>query len=143
MAVAIRVSITGLGETLKRLGKLNPEQNTRIISNGLEEIALRIQADAAKNQIVHGRGRGKHALPPLPDKLSSRNGGAGIVGSIRVNRGPGPKRAEVGSDKVYSAVHEFGINPFPQRAYLAPALEVVRPRIEEIIVKHWRKEAGL
>jgi len=143
MVAIIRARIVGLEPLLKQLGRMDPKQNTRITQKSLREIALRIQKDAAENQIVHGRGRGKHASPPLADRLSSRNGGAGIVGSIRVNMGPGPRRAAVGSDKVYAGVHEFGIPPFPRRAYLAPALEEVSPMIEDIVVEQWKREAGL
>ncbi len=143
MPVAIRVHLLGNKELRQRLKKMNPAVNTRIIREGLLEAAGLIQANAAKIQITGGgRGKGKQ-LPPLPHKLTSRRGGSGLVGSIKVDRKPLPFAIEVGTDLDYGPVHEFGLGNYPERPFMAPALDAIEPRIDDIIIKHWKREAKL
>jgi HK97 gp10 family phage protein len=139
MAVSIGVSVTGTKELKRALERMNPGTNKRILRNSLLEAAFMLQKDAATNQIRHGARKS----PPIPGKLTNRHGGAGLVGSIRVNRGPLPFAIEVGTDKAYGARHEFGTRGMPRRPFLQPALDKIAPKFGDIVVKHWKKEAGL
>jgi phage gpG-like protein len=141
MAVSIGVSVTGTKELKHALEKMNPGTNKRILRNSLLEAAFLLQKDAATKQIRHGARKS----PPIPGKLTNRHGGAGLVGSIRVNRGPLPFAIEVGTDKAYGAIHELGgkKRPMPKRPFLQPALDKIAPKFGDIVVKHWKKEAGL
>jgi len=138
--VGLSIKVTGGKEMAAGLRRLNPRENVRITTKGLGNVAVAIQRDVASNQIDRGRGA---SAPPLPHRLTSRTGGAGIVGSIRINRRGLPRYIEVGTDKVYGPIHEFGSATHPVRSYLAPGLEAVAPRIPGIMVDAWRREARL
>jgi hypothetical protein len=138
MAVSIGVSVTGTKELQRALKKMDPGTNEKILRNSLLEMAYRLQKDVVKNQIRHA----PQTSPPIAGKLTNRHGGAGLVGSIRVNRGPLPFAIEVGTDKAYGARHEFG-RKMPKRPFLQPALDKIAPKFGDIVIKHWKKEAGL
>jgi phage gpG-like protein len=104
--IVLRVNIEGMQELQRRLKQMNPRQNMKIIRNGLIESALKIQRNAAKEQILAGGGGKKNAKPPVPHQLTSRTGT--LRRSIKVDRGPLPLAIEVGTDLEYGAVHEFG-----------------------------------
>jgi len=133
------VRVVGDKALQRRLKKMNPAVNQAIMRDGLTEAALDVQANAALKQIAHGRG----SAPPLSNKLTSRHGGHGLVGSIRVDRKQLPFAIEVGSDKVYGQVHERGLFGYPVRAFMGPALKAVQSRFPAIINKHWKKRGGI
>jgi hypothetical protein len=135
----LRVSIVGTKELQRRLHKLNPAINRRIMVKSLSEAAVDILADVQKVQIVGGRGK---ALP-LADRLTNRSGGRGLVGSMGIDRRPLPKAIEIGTHLTYGAVHEEGRGRYPRRAFLAPALEKIGGRIPGIIIKNWKREGGI
>jgi hypothetical protein len=139
MAVQLRVNIVGTEELQRRLKKLNPGINTRILTKSLTESAMKISADVKKVQIVGGRGK----APPLDDRLTNRHGGSGLVGSIAVNKQPLPRAIEVGTHLTYGAVHEEGRGRYPQRAFLAPALAKIQPEIAAIVTRNWKREGGI
>ena len=138
MAVKLRASIVGTKELRRRLKAMNPGENRRILTVGLTKAALMIQVEAATKQIVHGRTKS----PPLPDRLTNRSGGRGLVGSIAVNRRPLPNAIEVGTSLVYGAVHEEGRGSYPVRAFLAPALKKIGPKLGAIMADAWKREAA-
>jgi len=142
MATTLRVSVVGSKALRRKLEKLNPGTNKRILRKSLIESALEIQRDAAKNQILAGGGGKKSGMTkPHPRYLTSRTGT--LRRSIKVDRGPLPFAIEVGTDLVYGAVHEFGRGRMRQRPFMQPALDRVAPKFGDIVVKHWKKEAGL
>jgi hypothetical protein len=139
--VAMRVTVIGGPELRRQLIQLNPKENPRIPVNALERVAGEIQRNAKDKQIAAG-GRGKkRAIPPLPDRLTSRTGT--LRRSIGVNRRPLPRAIEIGTPLVYGAVHEFGWGRYPVRAFLQPALDAISPRIGGIVAEEWRKAGGL
>ncbi len=138
MAVKLRASIVGTKALQRRLKQLDPGENRRILTLGLTKAALMIQVDAATKQIVHGRTK----APPLPSRLTNRSGGRGLVGSIAVNRRPLPNAIEIGTSLVYGAVHEEGRGSYPVRAFLAPALKKIGPKLGSIIASVWKREAA-
>jgi len=140
----LRVSVVGTKELKRKLEKLNPGVNKRILRNSLIESALLIQRDAAKIQILAGGGGKKGGMtPPHPTHLTSRTGT--LRRSIKVDRGPLPFAIEVGTDLEYGAAHEFGSAKLnlPERPFMQPALDRVAPKFGDIVVKHWKREAGL
>ena len=139
MATQLRVSLVGAKELRRRLKEMNPAINTRIVRESLIEAAGKVQTDAANIQITGGgRGKGK-GLPALPHKLTSRTGA--LRRSIAVDRKPLPFAIEVGTDLDYGAVHEFH-NKRP-RPFMAPALDKIAPELDDIVIKHWKREAKL
>ena len=176
----ISVSVVGTKELKRKLEKMNPGVNKKIVRNSLLESAEDLQRDAAKNQILAGGGGKKSGLTkPHKSYLTSRHGT--LRRSIRVNRGPLPFAIEVGTDLGYGAMHETGgtfsvrahtrprkvkgvriggrmalsrghTGPIrvkahsmkvPKRPFLKRALDRIAPRFGDIVVKHWKKEAGL
>jgi len=135
----MRVSVVGTKELRRKLAKLDPGFNKRIMVKSLTDCAVEIHSDATRNQIRRGmRHAGIHAT-----KLTSRNEGRGLIGSIGLNKGPLPGAIEVGTHLAYGAIHERGLGRFPKRPFLEPALGKVGSKFNEIIVKNWKKEAGL
>ncbi|GAF91741.1 unnamed protein product [marine sediment metagenome] len=139
MAVQLRVSVVGTEELKRRLAKMDPGANKRILTKSLTDAAQLISKDVKEVQIVTGRTK----APPLPDKLTNRHGGSGLVGSIGVNRQPLPFAVEVGTHLTYGAIHEEGRGNYPRRPFLQPALDKIAPKFGSIVVKHWKREAGL
>lgn len=139
----IRVSIVNTKEVRDFMQRINPARNTKIIRNGLVRAALEIQANAADIQIAAG-GRGKRkALRPLPDRLTSRSGA--LRRGIHVDRSDLPFAIEIarGPNEPYGDIHELGLGNYPRRPFMAPALDAIGPRFGDIIVKEWKKAAGL
>jgi phage gpG-like protein len=135
MAIITNVKIEGGAELRRRLNKMNPEVNFRIMRDGIAEIAVLIAKNARGQQLLKGRGEVQ------PHQLTNRSF------DLRDSIGPDlralPKFAEVGTDIEYAAIHEFGLKGYPERPFMEPAFEVVEPRIPEIIVKHWRRQGGI
>jgi hypothetical protein len=135
----LRITIVGTEELQRRLKKMDPGANQAILRKSFKESAGVMQADIAKVQIRGGRGD----APPDDDFLTNRHGGRGLAGSIGINFDPLPFAIEVGTHLAYGPVHEEGRGPYPVREFLKPALDKMAPKFEEIVVKHWKKEAGL
>ena len=131
MADLIRAQLIGSKELQRRLKKMNPEQNRKIMRPALTESGLLVARNAATKQIVR-QGTG----PVRKDKLTSRTGR--LRGSLASNRAidlDGQLRfIDVGTDVFYGAIHEA-----TQRAFLKPALRAVQGRFESIVVKFWRR----
>lgn len=132
-----RLSITLEGGPKLRaaLKRLNPGSNFRILSKSLIEIAGDIADNAKEVQLLKGGG------PPTdpPTKLTNRS--HRLYDSIGVDFKPLPDAIEVGTEVIYAGRHEHGLSGMPKRAFMLPALDAVRPRIPEIIVRHWKREA--
>ncbi len=144
MATQIRVSVVGTKELKRKLEKMNPGVNKRILRDSLIESALGVQRDAAKNQILAGGGGKKGGMTkPHPSFLTSRTGT--LRRSIKVDRGPLPFAIEAGTDLTYGAAHEFGSTKrnLPKRPFMQRALDRVAPKFGDIVVKHWKREARL
>jgi phage gpG-like protein len=140
----IRVSVVGTKELKRKLAKLNPGQNKRIMVKSLTDCAVEIQADATLNQIRGGRGfkfKAYDKRDVLATKLTSRTGD--LIGSIGLNKRPLPGAIEVGTHLVYGAMHEQGLGRMKKRPFLEPALDKVGSKFNDIIVKNWKKEARL
>jgi hypothetical protein len=135
----MRVSVVGTKELRRKLAKLDPGFNKRIMVKSLTDCAVEIHSDATQNQIR----RGMRNAPVIDGKLTSRNEGRGLIGSIGLNKGPLPGAIEVGTYLAYGAAHEHGLGKMPQRAFLEPALDKVGSKFNDIIVKNWKKEGGL
>lgn len=139
MAAPLTVKIVGTKELQRRLKKLNPEVNKRIMVKSFDHAAQDLLTDITLKQIVGGRGK----APPLPSKLTNRSGGRGLVGSMGINRQPLPHAIEVGTHLDYGPVHEEGRGPYPVRAFLAPALAKIGKTFAAIVVKNWKREGGV
>ncbi len=141
MAVNLKVSLKPSPKMAQAFRKMDPARNRRIFAQGAIEAALLIQANAAGVQILKGGGGIRNARPPHPTQLTSRTGR--LRGDIAVDRSPLPHAIEVGTDLVYGAAHEFGVGALPKRPFMGPAFAAVRRKIPEILVRVWRREAGL
>jgi len=134
---------------LKNLKRVDPKSNPKIVSSALIDMANRVARDAATNQIIRSGQKGVVD----PKRITSRTGN--LRGSLSpryaVNRSGLPRYIEVGSYVEYSRIHEQGGWAgqtgarfiMPKRPFLAPALEEVSTKFEEIFIKHWAKESGL
>jgi len=138
VAVAFRVNVKGLEQTrayFKRLGKQIPAS---AVPDGLVELGLWIQSNAAREQIIRG---GPKGAPPDARQLTSRTGT--LRRSIRVDRQGLPKVVSVGSDLEYARPHELGSpkQNLPARPYLTPAAAEAERRglPESIMNKHIRR----
>lgn len=141
MPVQLRVRIVGSKALTKALDKMNPGLNKKILRDSLIEAALAIQKDAAGNQILRGGGGKRNARPAVAGQLTSRKGT--LRRSIKVDRGPLPFAIESGTDLIYGPLHEFGLGRMPKRPFMKPALDKLAPKFGEIVVKHWKRAAGL
>ena len=136
----LKVSVVGVKELTRKLEKMNPGINKKILRDSLIETALLMQRDAAKNQILAGGGGKKGGMTrPHPRHLTSRTGT--LRRSIKVDRGPLPFAIEVGTDLVYGAYHESRAKR--RRPFMKPALDRIAPKFGDIVVKHWKRAAGL
>ena len=170
MPVTLRVSVEGMDRVMDKLNGINPQKNPALLRRSLITCAELVQKISAEEMIIRGSrfrgpagprgGKGKLVSAGVhPTKLTSRHGGEGIVGSIRVNRSPLPYAIEVGSDRVYAPVHEFGGTFFvrqatssrsggsigysatyPPRPFLQPALEKAAKSFSAIFAKELEKE---
>ena len=140
MAVQIKVSVGFTNELKRKLEKMNPGTNKKILRDSLIESALLVQRDAAKSQILAGGGGKRSGMTkPHPRQLTSRTGT--LRRSIKVDRGPLPFAIEVGTDLTYGAYHELRAKR--RRPFMQPALDRIAPRFGDIVVKHWKRAAGL
>jgi HK97 gp10 family phage protein len=135
MATGITVKIIGGKELRRRLTSLSPVQNKEILRNSLRKSAERLQTVSATKKFRHGHRKS----PPIPDILTSRNAGRGLVGSIAINYGPMPKAIEVGTHLLYGRMHELGEGGMPRRPFLEPALDDVQKEFNGIVLKEWNK----
>ncbi len=131
MADLIQAKLIGGKELQRRLKKMNPEQNRRIVTPFLQESGLLIARIAARDKILPG-GKG----PPRPDILTSRTGT--LRRSLSSNRAVDLNKrllfVDVGTHLVYGAVHENS-----RRAFLKPALRDGSKSFERIARKHWAR----
>ncbi len=113
MGIKITVTTPGADKINRLLRNITPALNRRIWDRGLTQIVLAMQTAVTTSgkHIVHGRGD----APPLPNVLTSRHGGSGLVGSITPDYTKLPRSASIGSDLIYAGVHEDS-----KRAYLLP-----------------------
>lgn len=127
----IRVVVKGDKVAARKLRKLNPKTNPEFVRRALVKGGFLIQQDAQLNQIERG-GKG----PPLPHRLTSRTGTGRR--SIRVDRGGLPNFfIDIGSDLEYMQLHEL-----TPRAYLAPAIEAVDDKLENLFRLEWSRESS-
>ena len=131
----VKVKLLGGKRLRKRLAKMDPQQNARILIKSYREIALKISANARNVQIRRGRGA------VHPTKLTHRS--FRLRDSIVPDFKGLPRFAEVGTNLFYGAIHEFGLGRFPARPFMEPALDAISPTIPVIVTKHWKREAGL
>lgn len=112
MPVILEVSLQGQEKIARLMSKLDPKRDgVQWQRAALVDCGKLVQDIAARKKIKRsGRigAKGRKSAPPLPNILTARHGGSGIVGSIRVNRGPLPSAVDVGSDLKYARVHELG-----------------------------------
>lgn len=132
----ISVKVTGVPEVQRMLERLSPRQTRDIVVQSLLDCASLVQANAKEQQMIPGGD-----APPDPKMLTSRRGGAGLQGSIAVNRQPLPAAIEVGTHLVYGRIHELGEGNYPKRAFLEPAVLAVEDRFPDVFMKNWRKIA--
>lgn len=130
----VTVKLEGGAKLRAALKKMNPAQNLRIFTKSAGEVAQLIATNAKEVQLLKGDG-------PV-DQLKLTNRSLRLSQSIGIDFSPLPKAIEVGTNVVYGARHEFGIG-IKARPFMAPALEAVRPKIPGIVIKHWKREAGL
>ena len=135
MAASLSFRVDGGAKLRKALSKLNPGENARIFTSSARQAAVLIAANARNVQLRRGRGA-VHAT-----QLTSRSF------YLRDHIGPDfrgfPRFAETGTDVFYGAIHEFGLGGFDKRPFMAPALDAVDSQSPGIIVRNWKKEAGL
>lgn len=129
MASKIELEVIGGNPVRLLLDKVAVGRNPAIFRKGLTNIVLELQADVTTSGsfIKHGRGN----APPLPDVLTSRHGGSGLVGAIAPDLTSLPKVSSLGSDLAYAGVHEDS-----RRAYLLPTYDKLdrRGRIAGIMI---------
>lgn len=128
-------TLVGSRELERRLRKMNPKQNRRIVSRALLEsmqLTLRI---SARDKIFPG-GTGA----PRPDILTSRTGTLrrSLTGNFAINQNEQLQWIEGGTHLVYGAVHEA-----TKRAFLKPALADARTSFDDIFVRWWRRAGEL
>ena len=140
MATQLQVSIVGTKELQRRLKKMNPQQNTRITRLSLIDAAKAVLIDATKVQIKAGGGGKKSGYSaPDPKQLTSRTGT--LRRSIGINKSELPFAITVGTNLRYGAYHELTADKL--RPFMGPALDKIAPEFPRIVVRHWKKEAGL
>ena len=162
MTTGLVVTVTGTEPFMAALARVSAPKVDRALSAALTKCALVVQRVAADEKIVHGAAKGQ---APLPDKLTARHGGAGLVGSLGIDKRSLPASAHVGSALVYAPVHELGLTTsvpshtrrrgsttyrvsayrarYPKRPYLAPALAAAADRFPAIFIAELKKQAGV
>jgi phage gpG-like protein len=140
MATQLQVSIVGTKELQRRLKKMNPEQNTRIMRKSLIDSAKAVLVDATKVQILSGVPRKR---PPgwkaHQKRLTSQDGT--LRRSIGINKSELPFAITVGTNLKYGAYHELEAKKL--RPFMGPALDKTEAQFTRIVVKHWKREGGL
>ena len=177
MAVALSITVQGLDELHERLNRISPSKNSAWVARSLKKCAELTQDITANEMIIRGGrfrgpkgkrgGKGKMRSAGVdPKRITSRTGT--LRRSIRVNTSTLPFAAEVGSDLVYAAVHEFGGTysipsysraiatstrsggssmalvkahsaTYPARPYLAPGLDKAAKSFSDIFAKELGK----
>lgn len=102
----VTIIVTGADAAVRVLSSLQAPALHQVFREALEKSALLTQRIATDEKIVHGAET--RATKPLPHKLTSRRGGAGLVGSIGIDRSDLPLSVSVGSALKYAPVHEYG-----------------------------------
>lgn len=159
--IQARVNVTNIRPLMSALSALRMPELRTVLDRALLQSAFLVQRIASTEKIRHGSRRS----PPLPDKLTSRNAGAGLVGSIGVDRSRLPFVVTVGSALRYAPVHELGgvfrvpthrrrtksgkatsvrahSATFPKRPFLAPALEDASKRFPDLFVAEVDRAVG-
>ncbi len=137
MPVSVRVDFEG--ESFARaLARTNPKKNPKFITRALTKAAFLVQKLAAEEKI-------KRSGPPGivdPVQVTSRLGG--LRRSIAVDKSGTPEFITVGSNLIYSGVHELGSRDGNTRArpYLQPALDDVALRMASIFTREWEREVN-
>lgn len=135
MGIKIEVTAPGIVRIRKVLDRLSRTGMRTILNRGLTHIILEMQSEVTSSGdfIRHGRGD----APALPDILTSRQGGAGLVGSIAPDYTKLPRAVSLGSDLAYAGVHEDS-----RRAYLLPTYDKMasKGRLVEIMISIARQE---
>lgn len=148
MTLAVSVKVTGGAELERALKKLSPSQNKKILTESLLQCAYLVAENAAKEQIIQGSrffatgprgGRTLKDAPVHPTKLTSRRGGAGLVGSITPEWHKKPFSIDVGTHLKYGPVHELGLGRYPKRAFLEPAVKAVENRFPDVFMAAWKR----
>jgi phage gpG-like protein len=134
MAMKVQAKIVPAPGMMKKLKKLDPSRSVEIFKRAGSEIALKVQRNAQKVQILSGGG------PVNAKRLTHRSGD--LRDSIAIDSTGLPKRITVGTDIKYARRHELGIN-IKRRPFMAPALKAIKPQIGKIFVKHWKRVAGI
>lgn len=143
----VTAKIIGERELLRRLRKLDPGTNTRILRvalvgqmDWLLERAAKTYFERGPRATASGFGRSSrrssgqsyyfsaksHPPNPPPGPLVTRSGTKGLGPSLlhpsSVDKSELPKRIKGGSRLPYAAIHEKGGGNIPARPYLRPAL---------------------
>jgi len=133
------ISVEGADEMNETFIAADPGASPEFMRVGIRRAAFAIQRTAQTETIAIGRAKN---APPLPDMLTSRRGGAGIVGSIAVDFSDMPEKAHVGSHLFYATLHEFGIGT-PKRAWLVPAVERNIDFLESVLADGWQVQIDI
>ena len=134
MAARLSIKLEGGAKLKARLDKLNPAQNFEIFRRSAKDAAVLIVANARNVQIRRGGGA-VHSTQLTHRSFHLRN-------SIGVDFRGLPRFVEAGTDVLYGAKHEHGID-VTARPFMAPALEAIRPQIPAIVVRNWKREGGI
>lgn len=152
---ATRLVFTPSPELERFITSAAPAELAKPITRALLSCGYAVLKNAAEDQIIRGGrfrgapgprgGRGKlEDAPPHPSRVTSRSGELRRSLSIArgVDRSRLPGLLSVGSDLVYSAVHEYGLRVrgrrYPKRAFLAPALAAESQRFAGIFESELR-----
>ncbi len=131
MADLIQAKLIGSAELRRRLRKMNPKQNARIVRPALLESGLLVTRIAARDKILPG-GSG----PPKPSILTSRTGTLrrSLTSNFAVQLNAQLQFVDAGTHLLYGAVHENS-----RRAFLKPAFRDASRNFDDIFRKHWAR----
>lgn len=162
----VKTKLIGGREIQRRLRKMDPATNSRIVRVALVNQMDWLLTRAAKEYFVQGPKvepgqswrESARKMPPNapPGPLVSRSGTGGRSGSGRfasmglapsllrkdaVNRSDLPKSISGGSTVNYAAINEFGKGSYPARPYLSPALSDLKTsgKGASILRQAWEK----
>lgn len=119
----VSVRIEGFKQLDKRLKGIGPKGVSKIMSAVLRTGAFKVQSLATTKYMRRGGG------PPVPGILTIRTGT--LARSIGTDFSQLPARAEVGTNVVYAARHEFGD---PKRPFMTPAADKVGGKFLEDVL---------
>lgn len=162
----VKAKLVGGPEIKRRLRKMDPAKNTRIVRVALVSQMDWLLTRAAKTYFERGpqvqAGQSWYASAkekppnPPPGPLVSRSGtrrrdskgrfasfglGPSLLIKSSVDRSDLPRSIAGGSKLPYAAINEFGEGSYPARPYLAPALEDLKTSGEgdKILREAWEK----